>query len=102
MSPQDAEAVLVDLGIRDAEERKKIYVMQQLLEAADKFDALNSKRAYRDGKEQAAMTPQKIENILQEDFGKHGGNLKFVVQIMNLYYPDRYESVEPQNKTVPR
>lgn len=102
MSAADAEAVLIDLGIRDPAERKKLRVMQQMLEVADKFDAMDSKRPYRDGNKQREMTPKKIEGILRENFGKYGGDTKFIYQIMDLYYPDRYESAEYQNKAVSR
>lgn len=102
MSAEDAEAVLIDLGIRDPAERKKLRVMEQMMEVADKFDAMDSKRAYRNKEKQQEMTPQNIETILRENFENHGGDTKFIYQMMDLYYPDRYESAEYQDKTVSR
>ncbi|TAK89292.1 HD domain-containing protein [Patescibacteria group bacterium] len=100
LSSSDAESVMVDLGIHSKEDRKKIRILQQFLEAGDKFDAMDNYRPYREGEE--PPTPKEIEDDIKKNFIKRGANPKFAYQIMDLYYPDRYQTPEYQDNTVPR
>lgn len=90
LEANDAEAVLVDLGL-NAKQRQKIRTYQQIIEVADKFDALDSERAYK-----PAKPPHRTKQIIEGDFKAHHGNPQYVEQMIRIYYPGLYSAYPEQ------